>query len=584
MKRTIMTVLCIIAGTNLSSAQVTNPLFIPELYPGVIDGSEERVFELDLHPDKTYFFPGDSTSTYGISSPNVDHSILGPTLYMEKGDVVRLEVTNNLMDTSTMHWHGFHVDASNDGGPMTKIPPGTTWKPQFTSLDYAATYWYHPHLHHHTEEQVVRGAAAMIIVRDSTEMGLDLPRTYGVDEFPLVFQDRRFDAQNQIEVTGMGDTMMVNGTMNPHLNVLPQNTRFRMLNGSSERPYFFQLQSAGGTLIPFAQIASDGGLLENTIFRDSVSLTNGERLEFVVDFAGWEDSTINLIASPFSAPTIWGWAGTPGNFVGAGAYMDSNIFQVLELKVGDTQINPTGPVPLTLTTWTIPSLSEVDRYRTQVMNKNNDTACTGPCYQLNYHDFNMHVPDDTVYLDDIEVWTIVNTTTSAHPFHIHDVQFYLLSRNGAPPQPWNRGRKDDIFVNGLETVEFIATFDVFHDPDTAYMYHCHILPHEDGGMMGSFIVIQDPLSELDDLAVEELSLNLYPNPTSGFVTIKGLNTQESYKYLRIFNSEGRIVKQTNLNNYSGHETLTFDLTTYSEGMYYISIEGDREYFGRLIKQ
>jgi bilirubin oxidase len=149
-----------------------------------------------------------------------------------------------------VHWHGLHVSAKNDGGPHTVIEAGDVWSPSFTVLDNAATYWYHPHLQEHTEEQVTKGAAGFIIVRDNEEAQLELPRTYGVDDFPIAIQSRAFDTDNQfLDSTALDDVILCNGTWDPYLEVPAQVFRLRLLNGSTERVFNFELVLPGASII-----------------------------------------------------------------------------------------------------------------------------------------------------------------------------------------------------------------------------------------------------------------------------------------------------------------------------------------------
>ena len=138
------------AAAGISYGQ--NPLFIPDTLSGT------------------------TTPTFGYNG-----DFLGPTLLMNKGDSVTLNVTNSLNTSTTVHWHGFHVAPENDGGPHQAILPGTTWSPSFKIRNEAATYWYHPHGEGKTEIQVSKGLAGLIIIRDSAEASYALPRTYGVD-------------------------------------------------------------------------------------------------------------------------------------------------------------------------------------------------------------------------------------------------------------------------------------------------------------------------------------------------------------------------------------------------------------------
>ncbi len=145
-----------------------NPLFIP----AVISGT---TFNLSIQNGTTQFFPSVNTPTYGINGP-----LLSPTLIMNKWDWVTLNVTNNLTgngNSTTMHWHGLHVPPMDDGGPHQLIPQNTTWNPSFQVLNTAGTFWYHPHGEGKTDLHVSKGLAGMIIIKDSVEAALTLPRT-----------------------------------------------------------------------------------------------------------------------------------------------------------------------------------------------------------------------------------------------------------------------------------------------------------------------------------------------------------------------------------------------------------------------
>ena len=155
---------------------------VPLPIPDTLSGSS---INLTVQEGTWEFHAGEMVNTYGYNG-----DLLGPTLLLEQGGTVTLNVTNALPDLTTTHWHGLHVSAENDGGPHSLIYPNTTWSPSFTVLDRASTFWYHPHGHGLTDYQVSKGAAGMIIVRDAQEAALDLPRTYGVDDIPLILQTK----------------------------------------------------------------------------------------------------------------------------------------------------------------------------------------------------------------------------------------------------------------------------------------------------------------------------------------------------------------------------------------------------------
>ena len=175
----ILFISLIFVKINFIKAQ--SPLFIPDTLSG-------EVINLILQNGLTNFFPGQPTQTMGANG-----NILGPTLILNKNQNVTINVHNSLNDTTTIHWHGLHVSPQNDGGPHIVIPPGEIWSPNFNVLDWASTYWYHPHLHHYTNEHVSKGISGLIIVRDEEESSLPLPRKYGIDDIRTFFDnDLRF--------------------------------------------------------------------------------------------------------------------------------------------------------------------------------------------------------------------------------------------------------------------------------------------------------------------------------------------------------------------------------------------------------
>ena len=223
-------------------SQFTNELTIPPTLEGTS-------FSLTIDESTRQFFDGQATETIGFNG-----NFLGPTLIFNKGDDISITVNNDLAESTTVHWHGMHVSPEDDGGPHTIIEAGMVWNPQFTVLDRATTFWYHPHLHERTNEHVTKGAG-MIIVKSDDEAALSLPRTYGEDDIPLIIQGKSFSDDNQLEPREDDNVYMVNGTLDPYVSVPSQMVRFRALNGSNERVINIGLEDDRN----FYQIGSDGG-------------------------------------------------------------------------------------------------------------------------------------------------------------------------------------------------------------------------------------------------------------------------------------------------------------------------------------
>ncbi len=257
-----------------------NQLMIPELLDSSdVDGV--TTYEMSI---------GESEHDFGFPSPTDtisynDQSILGPTIRWTTGEFVAMNVANELDEPTTTHWHGADVPAAADGGPHSIIQPGDTWTANFQVIQPAATLWYHPHLKGTSAEQVFLGGAGMIIVDDDNPTTADLPKTYGVDDIPVILQDREFTGDGQISFEindrGTGDLnpdLTVNGTFDPYTTVPAGPVRLRLLNGSQARVY--RLSVDNGSMV---KIASDAGLLEAPVTIDQLVLAPGDRAEIIVD-------------------------------------------------------------------------------------------------------------------------------------------------------------------------------------------------------------------------------------------------------------------------------------------------------------
>lgn len=471
--------------------------------PDTLSGTTFNLVERDTF---TQIIPGNQTITGGING-----SIWGPTLFFKKGDIVHLNVTNKLTDTTTVHWHGMHLPAIMDGGPHQTIAPNTTWSPYWKVTNDAATYWYHPHLDMRAEEQMTMGLGGFIIVRDSEESVLPLPRTYGVDDIPLMLTDRKFDASNQFTIAPYGDSMMTNGVLRAQYTVPAQVLRLRLLDAAIERSYNIGFSDNR----TFYVIASDGGLLDAPVAVTRLLIHAGERYEILVNCTGQNGTTVDLKAFNSTLPTA-GVAGgenfTGGPFANALGHLDFNI---LHLNIGAATTSAITTVPTALRTNTFLSASSAALTRNLTMS---DSAgipgVLGPNgFILNHKLFHIDSVDYHVPLDNTEIWSITNSGAFGHPFHIHDVEFYVLSVNGSAAPAYQQGWKDVIFVPSHQNVQFIARFSDYADATHPYMFHCHIALHEDEGMMGQFVVGDAPSGIAN--VKQNSRLKLFPNPVKG---------------------------------------------------------------------
>lgn len=453
----------------------------PELLPRDVNG--EKVFDLAIQQGETEIVRSRQTKTLGFSG-----TLLGPTLRARKGDKLRINVTNSLDEPTTTHWHGMHLPAAMDGGPHQVIAPKETWQPHWTVTNDAATLWYHPHMMGATGRQVYRGLAGLFLIDDDSADRLGLPGEYGVDDIPLIVQDRKFDDRAQFvydepskappgwldnPVGMLGDTILVNGTRGPFLEVPARLVRLRILNGSNARRFNFGFADNR----PFHQIATDGGLLAHPVGRTRLLLAPGERAEILLDLNKVETRlTLMSYAVRDDVDRVTGFL----QRVLASGNDENEEFRILEIRphrhTGKSAVMPNN----------LATLPAVDAGAV-VTTRRFTLQFTGRT--INGKSMDHERIDETVTMGDVERWDIVNESIAYHPFHIHGVQFRVLDRNGKPAPAYEQGWKDTVLVGPSETVRLIVQFASYADSTLPYMFHCHILEHEDLGMMGQFVVV-----------------------------------------------------------------------------------------------
>lgn len=452
---------------TVGEVEFDRPLAVPPLAESRVDEQGRRVFDLTLQQGETDLGRAEPTETWGING-----SYLGPTLRAMRGEQVLVNVTNELGETSTLHWHGMHLPAAMDGGPHQKIGTGATWSPTWQIDQPAATLWYHPHQKGSTAEHVYRGVAGMFLIDDEQSAGLSLPQEYGVDDFPVIVQDKSYDGHelsfDEAFLGGvgiLGDQILVNGTPGPYLDVTTERVRLRLLNASNARPYNFHFADER----EYDVIASDGGLLPEPVPRRTLALSPGERAEIVVDVEAGE--TTVLRSGPLDTDV-----GFPGDLQ-ARFSGHQDRFDVLQLRAAD-ELASSPAVPATLATPPDLDAAEVSETREFTMAN----------MAINGEKMDMARIDVEVPLGATERWR-VHAADSAHNFHVHDVQFVIESIDGEPPPPHLAGWKDTVFLAQGSEAHLLLRFTDYADPETPYMYHCHILMHEDMGMMGQFVVV-----------------------------------------------------------------------------------------------
>ncbi|HEY6562498.1 MAG TPA: multicopper oxidase domain-containing protein [Polyangiaceae bacterium] len=483
------------------------------LSTGCNDGRDGREADIALRAvrSKANLLPGPATDVWTVTGEVLNGPpgallpqpslALGPTLHLRKGQQVRLTFDNQLSEPTTLHWHGLSVPAEMDGQPHSPIAAGRRFTYTFPVLNGAGTYFYHAHPHERTGEHVYRGMAGALIVHDDEEDALVLPR----DEFdvPLVVQDRVFGADNQLVYAPsrmqamqgwLGDRIAVNGALNYTLNAATRAYRLRIINSSNSRIYRLAWQD--GT--PLIVMGTDGGLLERPIQREYAMLGPGERLELWADFsARTVGSQLALVSLAFNAGMTMG------------GMMNTGLPQGAALTIMTVRFDrgSTDRLPLPERLVTIPRYRELDavnvaRPRPIVIgNRMMSWTLNGRTFQLE------EAPeDDRIELGALEVWEIDNRGMGGggmgggmggggmggmmampHPIHVHAAQFQVLSRTGVTHQGYvDEGWKDTLLVMPGEAAKVAIRF---NDYTGLYLYHCHILEHEDRGMMLNFRVV-----------------------------------------------------------------------------------------------
>lgn len=422
----------------------------------------------------------------------IPNSYLGPIFNVNKGQTIRVHFTNELNESSIVHWHGLHVPEDADGHPRLVIEPGETYVYNFTIADRAGTYWYHPHPHGRTGTQAYAGLAGLFIIHDEEELGAGLPS--GDYDIPIVIQDRRFDQENQLvyRSNGMMDQMMgflgnqilINGMADFSLPVKTRPYRLRLLNGSNSRVY----KLAWDDDTPFTVIGTDGGLLEKPVQKEYITLAPAQRIELWVDFSEDEvGSSKNLVSLPFAA---YGGDSTYPLFA-------AHVEEAVKVSI---------PLPERLSTI-------VGHDETMAVNLSSPRSfilamAQGMGWTLNGRTFEMEAvaEDEIVKLGDLEVWEFENRVGGGmgmmggmslpHPMHVHGLQYQIIEREVAKEEDrdaWatlsdgyvDEGWHDIVLVMPGERVKILLKFEDFTG---LYLYHCHNLEHEDMGMMRNYRV------------------------------------------------------------------------------------------------
>ena len=464
----------------------------------------------------TYTLTANKNVDVTIETPNgswvtpmwrYNNSPLPLVIRAKRGDKMTLNFNNKLDSDSTIHWHGFKVPAKEDGGPDFPVKPNESRTYSFKLDQPASPLWFHPHPDMQTGKQVYMGLAGVFLIEDNISKELEETKQLpsGDRDVVLLVQDRRFGTEkdgvrkleymNQdMDMDGMlGDVVLVNGSQFPNLNVSTTQYRFRLYNVSNAKNYDFAFDDGR----EFTVVATDGGLLKNPVKLDHIKLGAAQRVEIVVDFA--KDSvgdSVKLISRAFADDNMgMNMSSNMQDNMGGrnpnGTAVDIMRFDVTKAITDDITLYKTLSDKVEITNRLDPSLADNvgnEREFIMSMKMGNGMNMNGGMMQfvINGKSFDTNRVDEFIDANTTEIWKITNNSPMTHPFHAHAIQYQIIDRDGIPASGVDLGWKDTFLVKPHETVRVIGRFEPINQGD--YMYHCHILEHEDAGMMGYFRV------------------------------------------------------------------------------------------------
>jgi blue copper oxidase len=492
-----------------------HPLFVP--------GTEGFLGRLELDDSiltlRAARLPAGTLDTTGLtlaySALHRGREFFNPTLVLQPGQRVRIAFENALDEATIVHWHGLAVDTHNDGAGMTLAAPGAGYAYDFEVRNRGALYWYHPHPHGLTAGQAYRGLFGPLEITDADERSLraTLDLKPGVSEIPLLLQDRRgadYAPSADDRTHGyLGDAVLVNGTQCPYLDVATRLYRFRILNASNARTYRLGWRTASGTRVPFVLIGNDGGLLPAPRQCDEAFIATAERLDLLLDLrdlpvgetvvleTGRFDPMQMEMPTPAAEPMEQSKMGHdmpampvagPATMHHGGSFPEGSVRTLLLLRVREKSAY-SAKIPARLSSWAPIDVANAALRPLRL-------GFAKGRWRINDRVFAMGETPIEVKRNTVEIWLMRNYFNSMpHAMHLHGFGFEVLARETSPDQlaplriddrgriATDLGRKDTVLVWPGESVRVAIDFSCPFAGEQMYMFHCHNLEHEDGGMM-----------------------------------------------------------------------------------------------------
>lgn len=503
--------------SRLAFAQSTTPsLAIPPL----ISPDSQQKITLNIQQGFSHFLSSINTTTWGYNG-----SLLGPAIKLKRNQPVTMNIHNQLSDATTVHWHGLEISGEQDGGPQALIQPNQSRSVTFTPNQSESTCWFHPHTHGVTGQQVAMGLGGLVILEDEETPKHKLPNHWGIDDLPIILQDKRLDSEGQIDyqldvmsaaIGWFGDIMLTNGAIQPQ-HIVPKGwIRLRFLNGCNARS--LNLSTSDGR--PMYVIASDGGLLAEPVKVTELPILMGERFEVLIDTSDGRDVDIvtlpvrqmGMVLAPFdnaltilrllpSAEKSQGILPDSLALIPALPSLSNIASRSLHLRM-DMRLDMQGMMALTerygdkALAGLHHGMSHMRGNHSQggMMGRGMMNACGHGdidiynANSINGIPFSMTEPAFDVKQGEYERWVVSGRgDMMLHPFHVHGTQFRILTENGRAPEKHRQGFKDIVKVEG-QVSEILVKFNHLAPKEHPFMAHCHLLEHEDTGMMLGFTV------------------------------------------------------------------------------------------------
>lgn len=464
----------ILSGSTLTGvllSQCANPQTESNASSATVLKSENGLLEVDLDIGSNRFsFGGEQENLLSYNG-----QIPGPRLEVRPGDQVRIHAKNRLSEPTNLHYHGLHISPQEPADNIfLSLSPGETYTYEFTIPEnhYSTTAYYHPHLHGSVADQVFGGLGGIFVVRGALD---DIPEVKQAKEEFVFLKDFDLDGGSSRMGRMMGregSTVTVNGKVNPSFSVPSGGLlRLRFVNASTSRFYRLQLEDH-----PFYLIATDGGATSSPVELSELLLSPGERAEVLVK-GNQTSGNYRLLDLPYErvGMGMMGGGGMMGRGMMGGRRNQSNEPQTLATVGYSGEVEALSLPQELIAMETLPEPKTVRQFQLN----HGMSPGRGMQFLINGEVFDPQRIDTRIVLDTIEDWEIINTGMMDHPFHLHTNPFQVISRNGEAVR--DRAWKDTVLVPREEKVRIRIPFRDFAGKT---VYHCHILDHEELGMMG----------------------------------------------------------------------------------------------------